>query len=124
MTEGHGTCGQASGGRNRPQRGRTTSCLATVRPLRGRLRECVSYPQVPFPSVIPPAVIHIRPLRGRQDATCESSVNKKRFLQGCYSSKEPFFLLYELYVLGFNSYLLISEPTYLAHIAATRYVTP
>ena len=24
-----------------------------------------SYPQVPFPSVIPPAVIHIRPLWGR-----------------------------------------------------------
>ena len=29
-------------------------------------RESISYPQVPFPSVIPPAVIHIRPLRGRQ----------------------------------------------------------
>ena len=25
-------------------------------------RECDCYPQVPFPSVIPPAVIHIRPL--------------------------------------------------------------
>ena len=37
MTEGHGTCGQSTGGRKRPQRGRTTSCLATVRPLRGRL---------------------------------------------------------------------------------------
>ena len=37
MTEGHETCGQASGGRNRPQRGRTTSSFAPVRPLRGRL---------------------------------------------------------------------------------------
>ena len=31
-------------------------------------REGIDYPQVPFPSVIPPAVIHIRPLRGRQAA--------------------------------------------------------
>ena len=31
-------------------------------------RECDCYPQVPFPSVIPPAVIHIRPLRGREMA--------------------------------------------------------
>ena len=37
MTEGHGTCGQPTGGRKRPQRGRTTSSLAIVRPLRGRL---------------------------------------------------------------------------------------
>ena len=37
MTEGHGTCGQASGGRNRPQGGRTTLNLAPVRPLWGRL---------------------------------------------------------------------------------------
>ena len=66
MTEGHGTCGLPIGGRKRPQRGRTTSRLAPVRPLWGRLeREGVSYPQVPFPSVIPPAVIHIRPLWGR-----------------------------------------------------------
>ena len=36
-------------------------------------REYVFYPQVPFPSVIPPAVIHIRPLWGRQDSTYESS---------------------------------------------------
>ena len=63
MTEGHGTCGQPIVGRKRPQRGRTTSRLAPVRPLWGRLeREGGSYPQVPFPSVIPPAVIHIRPL--------------------------------------------------------------
>ena len=40
----------------------------------GTIRECISYPQVSFPSVIPPAVIHIRPLRGRQDATYETSV--------------------------------------------------
>ena len=31
-------------------------------------REYVSYPQVPWPLVIPPAVIHIRPLRGRQNS--------------------------------------------------------
>ena len=37
MTEGHGTCGQPTGGSYRPQRGRTTSILAPVRPLRGRL---------------------------------------------------------------------------------------
>ena len=48
------------------------SCYCS--PPSGTVRECVSYPQVPFPSVIPPAVIHIRPLRGRQDATCETSV--------------------------------------------------
>ena len=35
MTEGHGTCGQPIVGRKRPQRGRTTSSLAPVRPLRG-----------------------------------------------------------------------------------------
>ena len=33
MTEGHGTCGQPIVGRKRPQRGRTTSSLAPVRPL-------------------------------------------------------------------------------------------
>ena len=48
------------------------SCFCS--PPSGTIGECVSYPQVPFPTVIPPAVIHIRPLRGRQDATCESSV--------------------------------------------------
>ena len=37
MTEGHETCGQASGGKKRPRRGRTISSLAPVRPLRGRL---------------------------------------------------------------------------------------
>ena len=36
MTEGHGTCGQPTGGKKRPQRGRTTSGFAPVRPLRGR----------------------------------------------------------------------------------------
>ena len=36
MTEGHETCGQLTGGRKRPQGGRTTSSFATVRPLRGR----------------------------------------------------------------------------------------
>jgi len=56
-----------------PQRGRTIPNLTPVRPLRGRQREYVFYPQVPFPSVIPPAVIHIRPLWGRQDSTYESS---------------------------------------------------
>ena len=37
MTKGHGTCGQPIVGRKRPQRGRTASSLAPVRPLRGRL---------------------------------------------------------------------------------------
>ena len=41
-------------------------------PPLGTIGEYASYPQVPFPSVIPPAVIHIRPLRGRQDATCKT----------------------------------------------------
>ena len=47
-------------------------------PPSGTIRECIRYPQVPFPSVIPPAVIHIRPLRGRQDSTCETSVNENQ----------------------------------------------
>ena len=42
-------------------------------PPSGTIRECIRYPQVPFPTVIPPAVIHIRPLRGRQNASCETS---------------------------------------------------
>lgn len=33
MTEGNGTSGQSSVGRMRPQRGRTSSCPAPVRPL-------------------------------------------------------------------------------------------
>ena len=33
-------------------------------PPSGTIRECISYPQVSFPSVIPPAVIHIRPPSG------------------------------------------------------------
>ena len=47
-------------------RGANHTNLAPVRPLRGRKERVACYPQVPFPSVIPPAVIHIRPLRGRQ----------------------------------------------------------
>ena len=74
MTEGHGTCGQPTGGRKRPQRGRTTSSLVLFAPFGDDWGEQVYYPQVTFPSVIPPAVIHIRPLRGRQDAACETSV--------------------------------------------------
>jgi len=38
----------------------------------GTMGESIRYPQVPFPSVIPPAVIHIRPLWGRKNATCET----------------------------------------------------
>ena len=41
MTEGHGTCGQAKLGRNRPQGGRTTPNLTPVRPLWGRLERVV-----------------------------------------------------------------------------------
>ena len=65
MTEGHGTCGQPTGGRKRPQRGRTTSSLVLFAPFGDDWGEQVYYPQVTFPSVIPPAVMHIRPLRGR-----------------------------------------------------------
>ena len=38
------------------------SCFCS--PPSGTIGESIYYPQVPFPSVIPPAVIHIRPLRG------------------------------------------------------------
>ena len=65
MTEGHGTCGQPTGGRKRPQRGRTTSSLVLFAPFGDDWGEQVYYPQVTFPSVIPPAVMHIRPLQGR-----------------------------------------------------------
>ena len=37
MTKGHGTCGQPIVGRKRPQRGRTTSSLAPVRPPSGTI---------------------------------------------------------------------------------------
>mgnify|MGYP004633246237 FL=1 len=52
-------------GQGVPKGGEQHPVLLLFAPF-GDGRESISYPQVPFPSVIPPAVIHIRPLRGRQ----------------------------------------------------------
>ena len=61
-------------------------------------RECDCYPQVPFPSVIPPAVIHIRPLRGQQDAACETSVKFYYYLLSfnLFSAPESFLMPVDL----------------------------
>ena len=48
----------------RPQRGRTETRLDVVRPLWGRFLPPDDYPQVSFPSVIPPAVIESWPPLG------------------------------------------------------------
>ena len=48
----------------RPQRGRTGVSRDVVRPLWGRFLPPDDYPQVPFPSVIPPAVIESWPPLG------------------------------------------------------------
>ena len=98
MTEGHGTCGQPTGGRKRPQRGRTTSSLVLFAPFGDDWGEKVYYPQVAFPSVIPPAVIHIRPLRGQQDAACETSVKFYYYLLSfnLFSAPESFLMPVDL----------------------------
>ena len=88
MTEGHETCGQPTVGRNRPQRGRTTSSLAPVRPLRGRLErgDQLSAGSIPFGhstrgySHSPPSGTVGNPnciptTRGRQNVTCVNSKN-------------------------------------------------
>ena len=79
MTEGHGTCGQASGGRNRPRRGRITSSLAPVRPLWGRLESVSAIRRFHDLRSFHQRLLEVRPLRGRVDATCETSVNKKNY---------------------------------------------
>ena len=49
-----------------PKGGEPHPVLLLFAPFGDDWRVCISYPQVPFPSVIPPAVIHIRPLWGRR----------------------------------------------------------
>ena len=75
MTEGHGTCGQVSRGINRPRRGRTTSILALVRPLRGRLGESMSAIRR-FHDLrsFHPRLLRVRPLRGRQNTTYKKRI--------------------------------------------------
>ena len=53
-------------------KGANNAQLSSCSPPLGTMGESIRYPQVPFPSVIPPAVIHIRPLWGRKNATCET----------------------------------------------------
>ena len=87
MTEGNGTCGYWQILSYRPRRGRTGARLDAVRPLWGRFLPTIGCPQVPWPSVIPPAVIgklapfgdrsfhqrllKVGPLRG-PEVTCET----------------------------------------------------
>ena len=49
-----------------PKGGEPHPVLPLFAPFGDDWRVCISYPQVPWPSVIPPAVIHIRPLWGRR----------------------------------------------------------
>ena len=49
---------------HRPRRGRTGARLDVVRPLWGRFLPTIDCPQVPWPSVIPPAVIESWPPSG------------------------------------------------------------
>ena len=66
MTEGHGTCGQPIVREKASPKGANNAQLSSCSPPLGTMGESIRYPQVPFPSVIPPAVIHIRPLWGRK----------------------------------------------------------
>ena len=72
MTEGHGTCGQPIVREKASPKGANNTQLSSCSPPMGTIGESIRYPQVPFPPVIPPAVIHIRPLWGRKNATCET----------------------------------------------------
>ena len=56
---------QSYEGNSRSPKRTNNTQLSSCSPPLGTIGESIRYPQVPFPSVIPPAVIHIRPLWGR-----------------------------------------------------------
>ena len=85
-------------GESVPKGGEQHPVLLLFAPFGDDWGEQVYYPQVTFPSVIPPAVIHIRPLRGRQDAACETSVKFYYYLLSfnLFSAPESFLMPVDL----------------------------